>query len=554
MNGVTISSPKVIIAISYKDLYSDYDTVNPENFIKDIPTIPLLKFVVERFNKVLYAYSDTKTQLSLLREYNPKLPVDIRRKVFRFTQKHNNEVLLYAYESVTMLIQMAIQNYVPLENEDEDYIADEEYEKIYKTLLYCNQIWTDNQLIPDEVSEKSLINASILIDLPVIEFKGFKDFRFQLFKALRFFEFCESNDSFKTYLPYFLKEKKVNSWIEYEYKLFTYYGQSFNSSVYNTTDTFVEQFVINLNDTEVKTLWSNPRNGMLYLRDKFFFPISKDQSILLNANLLVDKIYQAIKFDFWKVVDKYKLLTPTGKQYKDFPNFNSTLGELFSESYLLYHILRKTYLNHKCILYNGKTLKHYWEDGEPDFYMRQGDSIFLFEHKDLLLGDSIKFSGDINRIRNEVTKRLCFDDGVCRKGAGQLLYSINRIINEGIIDELDSEIPNTKFVFPIITVTDSAFSATGINAIVIESFMGLLEKYQFNNIFISFPIIIDYNDLLSLSYRLNKGILVLKDVLLDYITRSWKNLQSFSAFVMDEYKAGIKDMPNEYLFPEFVKT
>ena len=547
--------PEVFVAISYKDIYSDFDTVNPEDFIRDIPTIPLLKFIVKRFNKVLYAFSDTTTQLSLLREFNPKLLKETRNKVFKYTKRHHNKVLIYTHESVTMFTQIALQNYVSLENEEDDYIAEDEYEKIYKTILYCNQIWTDYQLKSDEVKEKSLIDVSILIDLPIIEFKRFKDFRYQLFKALRFFEFCENDNTFKSYLPYFLKEKNANTWIEYVYKLFEYYEQSLNSFIFDHADPFIDQFTIKLNDTEVNTLWSDHKKGLLYLRNKFFFPISNNQYILLNPNLLVDKIYQAVKFDLFNVIRKYSLPNPAGKCYNCFPDFNSTLGEIFSESSLLYHIIEKTFSKNKCLLYNGATLKTYWKDGEPDYYIRENDAVFLFEHKDLLLGDKIKFSKDIGFIKEELLKRLCYGDGKeDKKGAGQLLHSINRILNEGVMDKLDAEISKIKYVFPIITVTDSAFSAMGVNAVVIESFMNLIKKYQFQkDVFISRPIIIDYNDMLYLSYRLNKGVLKLKNVLLDFIKRSWKNVQSFSSFIQDEYKIENKDTQDEmkYMFPEF---
>lgn len=37
-----------LIAIGYKDLWDDYDTVDPLSLLKDIPTIGVLDFIVER--------------------------------------------------------------------------------------------------------------------------------------------------------------------------------------------------------------------------------------------------------------------------------------------------------------------------------------------------------------------------------------------------------------------------------------------------------------------------------------------------------------------------
>lgn len=548
--------PQIVVAISYDDIYSDYDKVNPEDFIKDIPTIPLLKYVIERFNKVLYVSPLDKRNLSLLWEFNSKLPKGTRNKVFKLTKLQNDKVHIYTHDGVTLFTQLALQNYVPLKCEEDNYIADDEYEKIFKALLYCNQIWTDNQLSSNEAKTPHLIDMSILIDLPVIEFKGGKDFKFQLFKAIRFFEFCETDTTFKSYLPYFYNDKKVNSWNEYIYKLFKYFEQSLKSVVFNIDSTFIKQFIIDLNDDEISTIWSNYKKGMQYLRNKFFFPISDDQCLLLNANLLVDKIYQGVKFDLYNVVKKNSLLTPSAKKYKDFPNFNSILGDLYSETSLLYHLLEKTFANKNRILFSGINLKPYWIDGEPDYYIRQDDSIFLFEHKDLILGDNIKYSRDIEKIKEEIRNRLCFDDETSRKGVGQLLFSINRIINEGIMDEIDPGVQKVKFIFPIITVTDSAFSAMGVNAIVTESYIKLLQKYHFDKrIFISTPIIIDYDNILYLSYRLNNG-LDLKKLLLEYVYRKKGRLESFSMFIYDKYSHAPKYSQSEirYMFPEFPES
>ena len=47
-----------LIAIGYKDLWDDYDTVDPLSLLKDAPTIGVLDFIVERQNEVLFAFSD----------------------------------------------------------------------------------------------------------------------------------------------------------------------------------------------------------------------------------------------------------------------------------------------------------------------------------------------------------------------------------------------------------------------------------------------------------------------------------------------------------------
>lgn len=58
--------PDMQVAISYSVLYNDYDKVDPTLFIKDIPTLAILNFVVELQNKVLFAISDVTTQRCMI--------------------------------------------------------------------------------------------------------------------------------------------------------------------------------------------------------------------------------------------------------------------------------------------------------------------------------------------------------------------------------------------------------------------------------------------------------------------------------------------------------
>lgn len=74
-NPINSTLPDVHVAISYSVLYRDYDTVNPYLFIKDIPTLALLNFVVTLQNRVLYAVSDYTTQKQMIREMCPWLDV-----------------------------------------------------------------------------------------------------------------------------------------------------------------------------------------------------------------------------------------------------------------------------------------------------------------------------------------------------------------------------------------------------------------------------------------------------------------------------------------------
>ena len=44
------------------------------------------------------------------------------------------------------------------------------------------------------------------------------------------------------------------------------------------------------------------------------------------------------------------------------------------------------------------------EGSEPDYYFRKENELILFENKDVLFPDTEKFSGDLLRIKESITK------------------------------------------------------------------------------------------------------------------------------------------------------
>ena len=419
-------------------------------------------------------------------------------------------------------------------------LCKDEYEPIFKALLYCNTIWTYQQLTK---GNKNLCDISLKMDIPVAESKHYKDFRPQLYKANQFYSFCESDATFSTYLPYFLKDKGVGNWGEYITLLFGIYYHSINSSVLPQGNAleqkFLSQFVINVSDGSTSTLWDDGYKGLSYLRDHFLFELSSKEYLLLDANLLIDKLYQGLKFELYKTIKTNGLLSSKGKAYKDQPEFNSVLGDVFSERHLLYALLGKIYSGGNAVKFTGDELKANGISAELDYYLRIGNTLFLIEYKDVLFPDNLRYSDNVEEIKQGIRDRLCNDDGVHpRKGGGQLLYNIDRILNHGLMDALDPGVLNVNSIYPLIVTTDSAFFALGVNLTVTEEFDKIMRaNYTFNKgVMIYVPVIAHIDSLILLSYRLHKTSLQLNELLRDYIIGNWQSISSFDNYVFDECK------------------
>ena len=535
--------PIVFVAIGYEEIYDDFNTANPLDLLEDVPTAAVLKFTAEKYASVFYAQSDVAGQRQHIRDFCPHLPDKVRRKVWNFinrTEKEGNHVFIYGAMGCQMMYRLALQHYIPLEAGDDIELCEEEYEPVFKALLYCNSVWTNQQLTK---GDKNLGDISLKMDMPIAESKHYKDFRPQLYKANQFYSFCEGDATFSTYLPYFLKDKGVTNWGEYITLLFGIYYHSINSSVLPQGNAleqkFLSQFFVNVDDGSTAKLWDDGYKGLSYLRDHFLFELPSKEYLLLDANLLIDKLYQSLKFELYNTVRKNGLLTSKGKPYKDQPQFNSVLGDVFSERHLLYALLGKIYNGGNAVKFTGEELKQQGVNAELDYYLRVGNTLFLIEYKDVLFPDSLRYSDNVEDIKQGIRDRLCKDDGVHpRKGGGQLLYNIDRILNHGLMDNLDPDVSKVSCIFPLIVTTDSAFSALGVNLTVTEEFDRIMRAYYtFNKcVMIYVPVIAHIDSLIMLSYRLHKTSLQLNALLRDYIIGNWQNISSFDNYVFDECK------------------
>lgn len=540
--------PSIFIAIGYEEIYDDFDVVNPLDLLADVPTVAVLKFVAEKFSSVFYAQTDVVNQRQYIWNFCPYLPKEVRQKVWSFIkriEKGGNHVFIYGAMGCQMVYRLALQKNVPLGENDDIELCKEEYEPVFKALLYCNSIWTNQQLSKGNFTIGDL---SLKMDIPIAENKHYKDFRPQLYKASQFYDFCENDNTFKTYLPYFLKDKGVGNWGEYITLLFGIYSHSIKSCVLprgNVIENkFLSQFTINVNDGSTSNLWNLDYQGLGYLRNHFLYVLPNGDYLLLDANLLIDKFYQSLKFELFGTVKKYGLLTAKGKPYKDQPQFNSTFGDIFSEKHLLYSLLGKTYTGGNAVKFTGEELKNNGVNAELDYYLRTGNTLYLIEYKDVLFKESVKYTGSIDAIKKEILDKLCKDDGVNpRKGGGQLLYNIDRILNHGLMNAIDPDVKNVTCIYPLIITTDLTYSALGVNLAVTEEFDRIRSaKYQFlQKVMIYVPVIVNLDSLILLSYRLHKTTLQLNDLLHDFIIGNWFNISSFDNYVFDECKESQKE-------------
>lgn len=551
--------PNVYTTLTYKCLYDDYDTVNVHKLLEDIPSICVLNFIVKKFYKVGYALTDNATQRRMIREICNHVKGEPRKRIWKFLDTYPHTIMIECY-GLLMLEALVLQNWTPAEPDDDFLgLCEDEYESVYKALLYCNQQWTNWQ--EKGFRKDNLTNVSLQIDVPVVEFKFHKDFETQMYKAIKFFEFCENDGVYSKYLPFFCGDHKVNNWKEYVLRLFSMMRASFKSPYVSIDDNypedglFFDQYVVDLNDCH--SLYDD-NNAITYFRNHFLLKLSNKAYMLLNPNLLIDKFYQGLKFDFFNTLKNHSLTNDKGKVISNFADFSADFGSRFSEPILLYTLMKDVFVDRVDAIYTGEQLKAKGVMAEPDLYIRIGESLFLFEYKDVTLADEVKLSGNADKMREAICNRICkYEAGKAKKGAGQLHYAMENIFLHGSFDAIDPDVKHVKSVFPIIMTTDRSFSALGVNLVVIEEYNKILKAHPINvPVFISVPIIMDIDTIIKCANRLNNGTFNLGNMIKNYVHNNSYNLSPFNAFVIDNYLHKLPfDKGNaKFLFGDFIES
>lgn len=533
-------SPKALIAVSYSDIFGKGDD-DITGILKELPMIVVLSYILKLHLTIHFSMYARDPHNKILDELCQDLYKPERTNLYRFRKQHDNHVILYNTDSTLRMCFETLKFGYDLDNNDSQLTPTrEEAIEIAKAYALCNRDWIESQKIESDVPATML-----MLDLPFSEFKFHKDVKAAMYKASQFFQFCKGNQVYDNYLAAFLKDYGVNDWLEYVGRLFTLFHHSINKFVIqvNSKDVntikFFSNFTINRESIRMIDGWNNP-GALQYLRNHFLIPFTNGIYYIISPDLIVDKIYQGLKFMFFDSIKRHGVLQPNGKPFDKLPQFTDKLGDDFSEVALAYPLFNKCLSGRVDHIITGATFKQYGlNDGEPDLYIRLGKSLILIEIKDLLFKREIQSSSSSSEITNYINSRICKYPEKPHKGFGQIIDNIERLVN-GEFNKFDPDSSQVNVIYPVIVTTDNAFSAFGVNAEIVKRASEIMSNIgnKFGRRFISIPIILDIDTLINLSYLLSTGELDLFQIFNDYILQCRGGLIPFKAFAHERYLKG----------------
>lgn len=253
---------------------------------------------------------------------------------------------------------------------------------------------------------------------------------------------------------------------------------------------------------------SNIEDDFKNLRANPLFKLSENEYVIIDLIFAINRIFTSIFWDIKLLNEKQKIIK---KDWFGVYTYD------FVEKYLCYRVFDKIYARRSYVRFSGDEIKSKFAvDTEPDYYIRNGKKIFIYEIKASIITGKTKQSFDIDLIEEELNKKFYFDKNDF-KAVKQLIERIELIAKNDYKSCYDKNIPNNFTIVPILVFTDIAMNTPGVNYLLNKWFQEEIKKSQFlSGISIKPLVLVDINTLIVYSDVFLKDPKQYEKLLYDY--------------------------------------
>lgn len=489
----------------------DADNICIVDIVKQIPREMLFNFVGVLNN----IYGDAT--LDKLDLFFSSKSINNRRIVFsrvmELRKDNPQRTFLFSSDATCMEIMRYAFAYSPANGQ---FALDEERGEMlfFKLLLLINEkIVTYKQIGKKSVSKMCFILSIIN---PIIRTESLQDVRnriaYQMELAVNFFEMISKREDYAQLFQMFLYCHHISCWEDY---IITIYGilaagqfksgrikKELNIDVDHLLTKEVLESIslpydtqINYSATNIDDRYSNSDYRML--RDKPIIKFGNGDFFIYNIEFMIDRLFNSLYFEF--------------KSFNQSARLGIDVTHLFTDTFSE-RVMFDSYLN-KCVnrnFYQGisesecseKYTKKDGELGAPDYIVKRGNDVLLFECKDIRISGEIIETHDYEAIINEYKNKLFYKrdkkNQLHRIGITQLTGHIKSIRKDSFNW---CNVDKDSTIYPVLVISDYKNVKMGFNIIANEWYQSSLNDLDIINennkplIVMSFITLFKYNAL-----------------------------------------------------------
>lgn len=390
----------------------------------------------------------------------------------------------------------------------------------FKAYVLLNQITiTERDIISTSIREENNLTftaAQALLQISfhnndIINFRVEKLYECQFKRALFYFEFLSQREDCQALLEAFYTHYKVTGYKDYLRRLFGIVHSVLMMDKESHVEihleeqesmAFIDKHVASVDETITEVDFLKVRSNPLY---KF----EEDKYRIISPLFTIEMIYNGLFFRLKAINTQL----PNRDRVSGFYNLKTYQ---FSEQYVLSKLLKEIYGN-RYIQKSGSELDGIM-DGAPDYYMRNGKYVHIYESKDILISKESKQSYDYRDLENEMKIKLFENENGNAKAVRQLVETIRKILNGEAV--YDPNIPLTRVqIFPVLILHYRMFNAAGLNSVINAWFVEELTQLEELGLDISRVhdlVIIDVETLMFNKDALINRKITIQNALLEY--------------------------------------
>jgi hypothetical protein len=376
--------------------------------------------------------------------------------------------------------------------------------------------------------------------------KVINSFICQTIKAVYFFEFLEANDSTKILLKKFLDDHQCETWNDYLQKLLPSIHpalpinnkegrqviQILNDEKFDANYEFLKRFLYGgtpIPETDF---------DFITIRNQPFYETEMGSFTVTFSLFLTERIFKGQYYTFETIYNNLDVAdrNAINATFK-IGDFRSFYCDYFSEQHLLYELLKRTYKKKHHQVTGSKMAESM--DGGIDYYLLKGNTLCLFESKDVRIDKQVKVSYDYTKYEPALIDKFYYSIKGNKKKARAVLQLANNI-NLALTNKLPlgkSYKPYKLKIYPILVVHDFQFTAIGLNKIMDHWFEQELNQIRSGDI--------DVNKVKPLTIIDIDSLIIYSQ----YVADEKVSLEEF----IDGYRSSITVEPSKYSSKEAYK-
>jgi len=446
---------KVVQRLEFKDVFPDEETKPVEEYLKQVSGDTLLQTI---------GFCSTSPSTNFDNFFSsPPLQRDIYDRVVDYSRRNGiseKPEVISKYASLKLTEQILSNKELA---KNKLVSIDQNELNIFKAFLVINGELNNSQRLDNIEGDafERLVDYTLIFKFPESDLALFDNDSFEFLKLIHctiykvemLFVFLDSKDEFKELKNKLIKSFQVKDEAEFLYQMKYLFGQLLHSK---TTLNYKFRLVDNLSVDFLKSMVSEDIKAdedFTHLKNSPIYFLGDNTFSIVNYFFAIDKFFRSAKFKLKEFYLEDKILK---KIYGDYFGF---YNKHFSENFLMKKILDEIFEKN---YYVKKPDTDTELDGEPDYYIRHNNTVYLFENKDVLVAKAIKSSANIEEINTFLKSKFLYD-GEKHVGIGQLINGVEEILQKKFRFDDYVNTKNNLEIYPVLIIQDRIFQSPGIN-------------------------------------------------------------------------------------------